>query len=66
MLAISGVDLHDFTATSKCGSSLAAGSSCTIGVTFKPAAKGARTAKLTIKDNAQNSSQSVSLSGTGD
>jgi Abnormal spindle-like microcephaly-assoc'd, ASPM-SPD-2-Hydin len=64
-IAITGTDPHDFTQTNKCGSSLAAGSSCAIGVTFKPAAKGARSAKLIINDNAQSKTQSVTLSGTG-
>jgi hypothetical protein len=34
-------------------------------VTFQPTAKKSRTASVTINDNAQNSPQSISLSGTG-
>jgi hypothetical protein len=55
----------DFAQTNTCGGSVAQGGSCTIGVTFTPTAAGARTGSLTIADNAANSPQSVSLTGTG-
>jgi hypothetical protein len=55
----------DFSRTTTCGSSLSAGSSCTISVRFKPTATGTRTGAITITDNANNSPQKVSLSGTG-
>jgi len=55
----------DFTQTNNCGSSVNMGSQCTINVTFKPAAGGARNGSLTITDNASGSPQSVTLSGTG-
>jgi hypothetical protein len=48
-----------------CGSSLGAGQSCAVGVTFTPAAKGARSASLQFNDNAPGSPQSVGLMGTG-
>ena len=48
-----------------CGTSLAAGASCTVSVEFKPAAAGALTASLSIADNATGSPQVVKLSGTG-
>lgn len=54
-----------FTETSTCGSSLAAGASCTITVTFTPAASGAIKGVLSIADNAPGSPQKVNLSGTG-
>jgi hypothetical protein len=44
---------------------LAAGSSCTIVVTFTPTAAGSRTATITITDNASDSPQTISLTGTG-
>jgi hypothetical protein len=44
---------------------LAAGSSCTISVTFTPSAAMKQTGMLTITDNANHSPQHVSLSGTG-
>ena len=67
-LTITGSDAADFLVTSNtCGGSLAAGSnsSCTISVSFKPKAKGSRSATLKITDNAQSRTQTVSLSGTG-
>ena len=44
---------------------VAASSSCTISVTFAPTAKGTRTGNVKITDNALNSPQIISLSGTG-
>ena len=51
-----------------CGSSLAAGKTCSISVAFKPTVTGARSAALTVTDNnnaVSGSTQTVSLSGTG-
>ena len=48
------------------GENVAAGGNCIVYVTFKPTAKGAQSGSVTIKDNALNSPQSISLSGTGD
>jgi hypothetical protein len=48
-----------------CTSTLAAGASCTIGLTLTPATTGAQTGTLTITTNAANSPQTVTLSGTG-
>jgi hypothetical protein len=53
-------------ASNTCGTGIAAGAKCTVGVTFSPTAVGARTGALTFSDNADNSPQSVSLTGTGD
>ncbi len=55
----------DFIQTNTCGPTLAAGVSCTINVAFKPTQGGTRTGTLTVTDNAPNSPQRVSLSGTG-
>jgi parallel beta-helix repeat protein len=55
----------DFAQTNNCGSSVAAGSNCSINVTFTPTATGTRTGAITITDNASGSPQSVSLTGTG-
>ncbi|MGB6903674.1 MAG: choice-of-anchor D domain-containing protein [Acidobacteriaceae bacterium] len=60
-----GVDPHDFSEASACPASLASKGSCVITVTFKPTAKGSRTATMVVTDTAQNSPQSISLSGTG-
>src|SRR5205814_5062732 len=51
--------------TNSCGTSVAGGTTCSIGVTFTPSTAGARTGALTITDNAAGSPQSVPLSGTG-
>lgn len=64
-IAIGGTDPGDFSATSNCGTLVAAGASCTIAVTFKPLATGTRTAVLSITDNGKGSPQKVTLSGTG-
>ena len=64
-IAVTGTNGSDFAQTNTCGSSVAAGTSCTIGVTFKPTTTGTRTAAITLTDNATGSPQSVSLSGTG-
>jgi hypothetical protein len=65
-LTISGISVGgDFSETNTCGSSLAAGSNCSITVTFKPTVGGTRTGTLTISDNSSPNSQNVSLSGTG-
>ena len=64
-VALSGANASDFTKTNNCGSSLAVAANCAIGVTFKPAAAGARTAAITLTDNATGGTQSVSLNGTG-
>ena len=48
-----------------CTSSLAAKTNCTISVVFKPKAVGTRTGKLSVADNASNSPQASSLTGTG-
>jgi hypothetical protein len=48
-----------------CGSSLAAGSICTISVEFKPTSNGSTPGTLVITDNAGDSPQIVELTGTG-
>lgn len=55
----------NFTQTSDCGSSLAAGTSCTITVKFQPRGTGTLAGTITIRDNAANSPQTVSLTGVG-
>src|SRR5271163_3759233 len=60
-IAISG----PFAQTNTCGSSVQAGKRCQVSVTFSPSKTGAATGTLTITDNASNSPQSVSLTGSG-
>ena len=65
-LSIGGiVAIGDFGQTNNCGTSVSAGGSCTINVTFAPSATGARTGTLTITDNAAGSPHAVNLTGTG-
>jgi hypothetical protein len=64
-IAVAGSNAGDFAQTNNCPGSLAAGSSCTISVTFTPSATGARSATVQVTDNASDSPQSVALSGTG-
>lgn len=61
-----GANPGDFQAPSNtCGTSLAAGSSCSVNVDFAPAASGSRTASLSVTDGAGDSA-TASVAGTGD
>jgi hypothetical protein len=60
-----GADPGDFKQSNNCGSSVAAGGSCTINISFAPTATGTRTATLSVSDSANNSPQVVTLTGTG-
>ena len=65
-LTITGTNAGDFARIADtCGSSLAGGGNCTIGVTFTPSATGQRTATLTITDNASGGPQTATFTGTG-
>jgi hypothetical protein len=65
-VAITGTDASDFAISSNtCGTQLAVGASCSVGVTFTPATSGALTAALTFTDTAPNSPQTIPLTGTG-
>ena len=55
----------DFRQSNTCGSSLAAGATCTITVTFIPTLLGHRTGTLTLNGNAGGGQQTVSLAGDG-
>jgi hypothetical protein len=65
-VATSG-DSLDFTIVNDdcIGTTLPAGASCSISVTFSPTTTGTRTANVVYTDNAPNSPQSVPLTGTG-
>ncbi len=54
-----------FTQTHTCGSTLSAGGSCTISVSFKPTTKGTLTGAVLGSDNAPDNPQKVTLTGTG-
>ncbi|HEY6763568.1 MAG TPA: choice-of-anchor D domain-containing protein [Candidatus Sulfotelmatobacter sp.] len=63
--SFTGANAGDFAQTNTCNGSVAPKKSCTFSVTFTPTAIGARTAALSLTDNAGGSPQSVPVSGTG-
>jgi len=64
-VTITGANSADFSQTNTCPASVAAGSNCTISVTFNPSKGGKRVATLNVTDNATGSPQSVGLTGSG-
>jgi hypothetical protein len=64
-ISVTGTNSGDFAQTHTCGTSLAAGTSCTISVTFTPTASGTRQASVSVADNSAGSPQTASLTGTG-
>jgi phosphatidylserine/phosphatidylglycerophosphate/cardiolipin synthase-like enzyme len=64
-ISITGSAASSYSFTTTCGTTLAAGLSCSIFVNFTPTATGTLTATLSAIDNATSSPQTVSLSGTG-
>jgi hypothetical protein len=63
--SITGTNSTNYSMTQNCGTSLAAGASCTLTIYFRPSATGTRTGSIVIKDNAAGGSQTVTLTGTG-
>lgn len=61
-----GANAGDYTETNNCASSVAAGASCQINVTFTPGHSGSSSATLEVTDSDPSSPQTASLSGTGD
>jgi len=55
----------EFAVTHNCPASLAEGANCTLQITFSPSQPGARSAILSVADNAAGSPHTVSLTGTG-
>src|SRR6185437_12891932 len=51
-IAITGANAADFAQSNNCAATLAPGANCTLSVTFTPTAAGARSAAVTITDNA--------------
>jgi hypothetical protein len=65
---ITGANHGDFAVTSACPtapSQVPATSNCDLNVTFTPSASGTRTALLSINDTANNTPQTVTLTGAG-
>ncbi len=63
-ISLSGPNAKDYKLSNTCSTTLTAGTSCTISVTFTPSAKGGRSANLTVTDSAPGP-QVVSLFGVG-
>jgi hypothetical protein len=55
----------DYAQTNNCGTSLAAGATCTSNVTFTPTQTGTRTGSLSITDGNGGGTQKVNLTGNG-
>ncbi|WP_176441827.1 choice-of-anchor D domain-containing protein [Granulicella rosea] len=64
-IGTAGTNAASFIQSNTCGTSVAAGASCTISVYFSPAGAGANAATVTIADSASGSPQSIALTGTG-
>jgi len=64
-ISITGNNPADFAQTNTCGTSLAAGASCTISMTFTPASAATFTGFVSISDNAVGSPHNVGLTGSG-
>lgn len=62
---LTGSGSSSYGASTTCGSTVAAGGSCSFTFTFQPQTTGTLTASFGIQDNAANSPQSISLTGTG-
>jgi hypothetical protein len=63
--ALHGLDPGDFSQDNNCPSSLSAGASCEITVTFSPTHTGSRSAILYVTDTGGGSPQTIALAGTG-
>lgn len=64
-ITVTGANAADFSKTSTCAGSLAAGANCAINIIFTPSTTGSESATLTITDSDASSPQLVQLSGTG-
>ena len=65
-MMLAGSNPGDFSVVSDtCGSTLAAGATCTLSITFTPGATGTRSASIAVPSNAGSSPQSIILGGTG-
>jgi len=63
-VALSGTNGSQFKISNGCGATLVAGASCVIQVQFAPVSIGSMVAVVTLTDNASNSPQAISLSGS--
>jgi uncharacterized repeat protein (TIGR02543 family) len=66
VITLGGTNASDFAqSATTCEATLAVSASCTISVTFTPAAAGSYSAAISVADSATNSPQTTTLSGTG-
>jgi uncharacterized protein (TIGR03437 family) len=65
LVTIGGANIVDFAQSNNCGTSVTAGASCTIMVSFTPASVGMRLASLIVAANTGGAPVAVALSGTG-
>jgi hypothetical protein len=63
--SITGTNKSDFIITSNNCTTVAAGGTCSLNITFTPSAKGARTGSLSLTDTDKGSAQTDALNGTG-
>jgi len=64
-ISVIGVNHSDFGQTNNCPASLAAGTNCTVTVTYTPSTTAAETASINVADNAAGSPQAASLTAVG-
>jgi serine protease len=64
-IAVSGADSAQFGVTNNCGTTVAAGASCSVTVTFAPTSSGAKSAAIRVASNAPGNAAEVAISGTG-
>jgi hypothetical protein len=64
-ITFAGTNPGEFSGTQDCGTSLAAGASCTVDVDFQPTTTGNFSATLNINAGGGAGTQTVALSGTG-
>lgn len=66
-IGLSGTNAGDFTLAGSCavGAPVAPGANCTVAVTFRPTASGARSATLSLSSNAAGSPATIGITGNG-
>ena len=64
-VALGGTNANQFVLRNACGSSIAVGVTCDLGVSFKPTSTGNKTASLTITGGNGAATTTVALTGTG-
>ena len=64
---LAGAAAGDYERTGSCSTAtpIAIGAECTLTITFRPAALGARSASLTIQSDASNGAATIAITGTG-